>query len=230
MENTFSEHKNPGNNYVAFFDIDRTITKEISGHSLVREAYRKGHMSHPDLARAFYFLLVYKLNLRDPLKIINNMVTWVKGMPEKTLIELCHEVFREILLPSVYSEARSEIDLHKARNAKVVILSSSLAPICHEISENLGMDDVICSYLEVKNGILTGHPVGRPCFGVEKMIRLKEYCEKNNTRTSDAWYYADSISDLPALEIVGNAVCVNPDKKLKKAAYRDGMKILNWYN
>jgi phosphoserine phosphatase len=134
MESTFSEYKNSGNNYVAFFDIDRTITKEISGHSLVRVAFRKGHMSHVDLARAVYFSLVYKLNLRDPLKIINNMVTWVRGMTERTLMELCHEVFHEILLPSVYSEARSEIDFHKARNAKVVILSSSLAQICNDLS------------------------------------------------------------------------------------------------
>jgi HAD superfamily hydrolase (TIGR01490 family) len=230
METTFSEDKNPGNTYVAFFDIDRTITREISGNSLVIAAYRKGLMSSSDLARASYFSIVYKLNLIDPLIIIENMVTWVKGMTERMLSDLCDEVFHKVLLPSVYSEARSEIDFHKGKNGKVVILSSALTPICREIAKNLGMDDIICTDLEIKDGIFTGSSLRRPCFGEEKKIRLNEYCEKNNTNTSDAWYYADSISDLPALGIVGNAICVNPDKKLKKTALKRDWKILNWHN
>jgi len=92
------------------------------------------------------------------------------------------------------------------------------------------MDDIICSDIEVKNGYLTGRPRGRLCFGEEKKSRLREYCEKNNTKTSDAWYYGDSISDLPALSSVGNPLCVNPDKKLKKAAHKRGWKTLRWHN
>ena len=106
------------------------------------------------------------------------MVSWVKGIPEKTIVDLCSEVFREVLFPSVYDEARSEIEFHKGENAKVVILSSALTPICQDMAKNLGLDDFICSELEVKNGYMTGHPVGHLCFGEEKAVRLKEYCEK----------------------------------------------------
>ena len=96
------------------------------------------------------------------------------------------------------------------------------------MANNLNIDDIICSELEVYNGIMTGRPVGHLCFGEEKAVRLKEYCEKNNSFRSEAWYYGDSISDLPALEAVGKAVCINPDKKLKKTAVERDWKILYW--
>jgi phosphoserine phosphatase len=96
------------------------------------------------------------------------------------------------------------------------------------MSEYLGMDDILCSELEAVNGILSGRPVGTFCFGEEKAVRLKQYCEKNNSKLQDAWYYGDSISDLPALSIVGHPVCINPDKKLERIALKNGWKIFYW--
>ena len=81
--------------------------------------------------------LAFRLKLKDPLKIIDDMVSWVKGIPEKTIIDLCTEVVNEVLFPSVYKEAIAEIEFHKAKNAKVVILSSALTPICKEMAKNL---------------------------------------------------------------------------------------------
>ena len=228
MATTFSGDSNYNKGYIAFFDIDRTITKAISGRALARGAFTKGLITRLDIVQAGYLSLAYRLNLRDPLKIIDRMVTWLDGIPEKTIDDLCSEVFREVLYPSVYDEARFEIKTHKEKNAKVVILSSTLTPICRYMAENLGMDDIICSALEVENGYFTGHPIGHLCFGKEKAIRLKSYCEINNTKMSEAWYYGDSTSDLPALSLVGNPVCINPDRKLKKAAQKRGWKILDW--
>jgi putative phosphoserine phosphatase/1-acylglycerol-3-phosphate O-acyltransferase len=228
MATTFSKDSNHIKNYIAFFDLDQTITKSISGKALARGAYRKGLMTRYDLAKAIFLSLVFRLKLKDPLKIIDDMVSWVEGISEKTMVDLCSEVFRKFLLPSVYDEARSEIEFHKGKNAKVVILSSAITPVCQDMAKNLGFDDIICSDLEVKNGYLTGRPRGHICFGEEKAIRLKEYCEKNNSSPSDAWYYGDSISDLPALNSVGNPICVNPDHKLKKTAIKRGWKTFNW--
>ncbi|TAL69621.1 MAG: HAD family hydrolase [Bacteroidetes bacterium] len=228
METTFSGDSSSGKSYIAFFDLDGTITGAISGNEMVREAFTKGIMTRLDFARAIYLSLIYKLNLRDPQKIVDEMVSWVAGMTENNMVDLSSKIVRETLLPSVHRQARDEIQIHKKRNAKVVILSSALIYVCQEISINLNMDDIICSGLEVENGYLTGRPRGSLCFGKEKAIRLKNYCEINNTDMSDAWYYGDSISDLPALSLVGNPVCVNPDRKLKKAAHKRGWKIIDW--
>jgi HAD superfamily hydrolase (TIGR01490 family) len=228
METIFSKDRINHINYIAFFDLDLTITKAISGKALARGAYRKGLLTHSDLLKAIILSLDFRFKLKDPAKIIDKLVSWVKGIPENSMVEMCSEVFHEVLLPSVYKEVMTEIEFHKVKNAKVVMLSSALTAICEEMAKNLNMDDIICSELEVKDGYLTGRPVGHICYGEEKSIRLLAYCEKNNSLPSNAWFYSDSISDLPALNAVGNPVCVNPDKKLKKTAIRRGWKVLTW--
>jgi HAD superfamily hydrolase (TIGR01490 family) len=217
-------------NYIAFFDLDQTIAKSISGRALFRGAYRKGLLTRFDIMRAVFLSTAFRLKLKDPAKIIDKMVRWVEGIPEKALEDLCSEVFMHELLPSVYKEAISEIENHKSKNAKVVILSSSLTTVCQEMAKNLDIDDFICTELEVRNGYLTGQPAGHICYGEEKAVRLKKYCEKYNFSPSDAWYYGDSMADLPALNSVGNPICVNPDKKLKKTARNRGWKIVSWNN
>ena len=216
------------NRYIAFFDLDRTITKAVSGNVLALTAYRKGLMSNSDIMYALWLLFGYKLSLRDPQKIIYKMAGWVKGIPEKTLDDLSVEISHKILLPAVYPEALSEIRMHSDKNVRTVILSSSPYPVCREMSKSLGIDDIVCSDLEVIDGYLTGLSVRPLCFGEEKPNRLKEYCEINNTDPASCWYYGDSIADSPALSIVGHPVCVNPDKKLLKKARENNWKIYYW--
>jgi HAD superfamily hydrolase (TIGR01490 family) len=215
-------------NYIAFFDLDRTIASAISGNELTKGAYKRGLMSLRDLIRAIYLSLTYKLGITDPKKIINEMVGWVKGLPEETIEQLCSEVFREVLQPSFFPQIYNEIEYHKKHNGKLVVLSSSLIPICRYTAMYLNMDDIVCSKLEVVNGLFTGRPERPLCFGEEKAVRLKEYCEINNIKPEDCWYYGDSISDLAVLKTVGIPVCVNPDKKLLKEGRKNSWKIEKW--
>jgi HAD superfamily hydrolase (TIGR01490 family) len=230
METIFSKDRDIPKSYIAFFDLDLTLTSSISGKALARKAFRKGLLTKWNLLKAILLSFEFRFKLRDQVKIINDMVSWVKGIPESSITDICLEVFHETILPSVYKEAISEIGFHKAKNAKVVILSSALTTVCREMAKKLLLDDIICSELEVKNGFLTGRPLGHFCFGEEKAVRLLEYCEKYKCQPSDAWYYGDSISDLPALNSVGNPACINPDKKLKKTAIKRNWIVLNWGN
>ena len=228
METIFSDDQITSASYVAFFDLDRTITRSISGKALARAGFRNGLLTPSDLVNALFLSLAFRFKLKDPSKIIDDMVRWVKGIPENKIADLCTEVVSRELFPSVYREAIAEIEFHRAKKAKVVILSSALAPVCKEMAMKLHMDDFICSELEVKDGALTGRPLGHLCFAEEKAVRLLAYCEKNKFSTSNAWFYSDSITDLPALSSVGNPVCINPDSKLKKTAKRSSWKILTW--
>jgi|WetSurSiteA1Bulk_404760.scaffolds.fasta_scaffold32777_2 HAD superfamily hydrolase (TIGR01490 family) len=224
----FSEYKNQVYSYIAFFDLDMTLTKAISGRALAQRAFKNGLMNGHDIANAIYLSLAYRLGYADPVKIMGKMLGWVKELPEQKLTDLCSEVLHEVLVPSVYSEVNNELEMHKSRNAKTVILSSSLVQICQGMAVHLKMDDIICSKLEVREGFMTGHPEGNLCYGYEKSVRLKEYCERNNNKTENAWYYGDSISDLPALEVVGHPVCINPDRQLRKKATEKEWKIFLW--
>ncbi len=214
--------------YIAFFDLDRTITKAISGRALAQRALRKGLMKGSDIALATFLGIAYRLGLADPVRIMEKMAGWVKGMPEQTLTDLCLEISRDVMLPSIHSEIIDELKMHRGKNAKTVILSSTLEPICKEVADHLSMHDIICSKLEVINGYLTGRPVGRLCYGDEKLKKIQQYCEINKSTPEKSWYYADAFVDLPALSLVGFPVCINPDRKLSREAIRKGWTILTW--
>jgi HAD superfamily hydrolase (TIGR01490 family) len=230
METIFSEGKNLSESYIAFFDLDLTITDSVSGRELAKTAFKKGYLKWRALGKAIILSLLFRMKLMDQLKIIDEMISWVKGISEDSISDLCLEVSRNIILPSVHKDAITEIQFHRSENARVVILSSALAPICSEVAGYLKIDDFICSELEVKDGHLTGRPSGRLCFGEEKARRLKDYCSNNNAEITDSWYYGDSESDIPPLSIVGHPVCVNPDKILRKTARERGWEIRSWAN
>jgi HAD superfamily hydrolase (TIGR01490 family) len=216
------------NSYIAFFDLDRTITSAVSGNELALTAYRKGLMSYSDVLYALWLLTGYKLSLIDPERAIYKMAGRVKGIPEKTLEELSAEISQKILLPAVYPEAVEEIKMHSENNARTVILSSSPVQVCQIMAESLQIDDIVCSKLEAVGGQLTGRSLGSLCFGQEKVTRMRKYCEKNNITPDKCWYYGDAMADFPALSIVGHPVCVNPDRKLRKKAKERGWNICFW--
>jgi HAD superfamily hydrolase (TIGR01490 family) len=227
MESTTSAY-NKKFSYIAFFDLDRTISSAISGRALAKAAVRKGLMKYSDLLNALYLGIAYRIGTADPVGIMEKMTGWVKGIPEEIVTDLCLSVAEEVMIPSIHREVISELEMHRSANARTVILSSTLIPVCRAVADNLKMDDIICSEMEVKNNLLTGHPVGRLCYGDEKVRRLREYCEKNNSTPSQSWYYADALIDFPVLSIVGFPVCVNPDRKLRKKAREKGWKIYSW--
>ena len=228
MGTTFSENKNQNKSYIAFFDLDKTLIRANSGVILLRVAYRKNLISVTDILKALWLSFLFRFNLRDTEKIISSMVRWLSGIPERELNELVSEAFEKHLAELVPARAKSEIMLHKNKNALVVILSSALQPVCKCIADHIGMDDIICTELESVEGKFTGLPSGKLCFGNEKKIRLMEYCEKINRHKEDAWFYSDSIDDLPALNVAGHPVCVNPGRRLKNHAVKKEWKIVIW--
>jgi len=223
MVSTSLRNNNTGIRQVAFFDLDRTLVSVNSGKVLIKTAYAKRFISRTDLIKAFRLLLLYKYGLMDTVRIIDSMAGWLKGISEVELNGLSEEIFETHIRISIRPEMREEIIWHKKNGNEVIILSSAIAAICKPVAENLGMDGVICSGLEVENGIFTGHSSGSFCFGQEKVRRLNEFCESRNINTANTWYYGDSIADLPVLIASGNPVCVSPDKKLLKEA-----RIRNW--
>lgn len=229
MENTSS-----GNNidfsYLVFFDLDRTITASVSGRALALMAYRQRKMSLPVLLSAVSASVMHRLKLRDPARTIGSMASWTKGLEEKVFTGLCNDVTDKVLIPAIYEEARTEIAKHRANRAKIILLSSAVRPVCTRIASHLGIGEVICSDLEVSEDRLTGKPAGQLCYGSVKAEKMKEYCEKNNSTPSESFYYGDSFSDLSALELSGNPVCVNPERSLGRIAQKKGWKILKWTN
>jgi putative phosphoserine phosphatase/1-acylglycerol-3-phosphate O-acyltransferase len=212
--------------YVAFFDLDKTLLSINSGSILVREAYKRGLMSTSDLVNAIYLSFLYKFHLRDTALIVAGMGRWLKGVTVEEVDVLSEHVVKKHLIDAIRPEIYSEINYHRQNRAEIVILSSAIIQICKPLGSYIGADNIICTVMDVADGVFKGSAENKFCLEDEKRMRLLQYCEMRNYSLDEAFYYGDSISDLSALEVVGHPVCVQPDRKLSRIAHENGWRIL----
>ena len=183
-------------------------------------------MSPKQYRHALYLAILYKMNLGDPTKMINRMLSWLKGLPEESIKKLCREVFMDNLVQIIRPEILASMKDHRTMNGANVLLSSATSPICEPVSEYLEMDDVICTQLASENGILTGKTDGKLVYGSEKKKRLIDYCGSQGYKPAESYYYGDSYTDQYVMGSVGHPVAISPDRRLLKIANKHNWPIL----
>jgi len=216
----------PDFKHIAFYDLDHTILDGNSATHLVQEAHKRGVMSEKQYRHAVWLSVLYKLNIGDPTRMINRMLSWLKGLKEESIMQLSREIFEEHIKETIRPPVVETIREHRKKGRAVVLLSSASTPICQPVSRHLGLDDIICTRLESENGILTGRTSGKLVYAAEKKVRMLDYCRKKECDPMDAWYYGDSYTDKFVMEAVGNPVAVSPDMRLLKIARRKHWPIL----
>lgn len=212
--------------YVVFLDLDKTLLTINSSVPLILAAYKKGLLKTSGLLKAVLLSVIYKLRLGNTVDITKSMASWLNGIPESTVIELSEQLVRENLIPKIRPSVIDEIEGHKAKGAQLVILSASLAYTCEPIARHLHIDDVICSTMEVVDGVFTGKPMGNICIEQEKEIRMRTYCSNASFSLDDAYCYGDSYSDRYIMKICGNPVCVSPDSRLHRLAGAGNWRVI----
>jgi phosphoserine phosphatase len=90
------------------------------------------------------------------------------------------------------------------------------------------MDGGIGTRYVVEDGAYTGALDGPFVYGKGKVIAIEEIAGQTDLDLESSWAYSDSASDLPMLELVGNAVAVNPDAPLLEVARREGWQVMRF--
>jgi putative phosphoserine phosphatase/1-acylglycerol-3-phosphate O-acyltransferase len=212
--------------YTAFYDLDHTILDGNSATYLVMEARKRGVMSDRQYRHAVWLSILYKLNVGEPARMIDRMLSWLKGLKEADIFELAHEIFHSSIIQTIRPAILETIKEHRANNGSIVLLSSATTPICLPVTRYMKMDDMICTQLDSEKGLLTGHTRGKLVYGQEKKARLLAFCRETESDPLKAWYYGDSYTDRFVMEAVGHPVAVSPDRRLLKIAKRRRWPIL----
>jgi fatty acyl-CoA reductase len=139
---------------------------------------------------------------------------------------LGQESFAGFTLDRIFPDALQQLRDHKAAGHRVVLLSGALDFLLEPMKDLA--DDVLCSTLAQENGTYTGELTGAPVAGEARARMLASFARRRGLDLSRSYAYADSISDLPMLEAVGNPVAVNPDRRLGTAAKHRGWRVAHW--
>ena len=204
----------------AFFDVDKTIIAENSGALYLRALYERGEIDWQALLLNLGSYLKYKLNLLNVERWTESTMQHFKGRSESEMAAEALDWFAEYVQPVIYPEARELVADHLARDHVVALVSASNRLVVQPLADYLGVEHIMCTHLQVHDGLYTGRVLQPLCFGEGKIYWLQQLLERENLDLAKSYFYTDSISDQPLLDVVGHPVVVNPDPLLYREARR----------
>ncbi len=210
----------------AFFDIDGTLLAVHSAPHYARYMRRHGRARRRDLLRTAYYLLQYRLNLLDMERALERASELIVGQEEAEIAVFSkrwyEEVMREHLVPAVCGLLAQ----HQERGDIVAFLSTTTNYLADPIAEDLGVRHALVTRLEVKDGRFTGRADGPVCYGRGKVFWAKRFAAEHDVDLAQSYFYTDSVTDVPVLELVGHPRIVQPDRLLRREARRRGWPIV----
>ena len=204
----------------AFFDVDKTIISQNSGTLFLKYLYEQGRATKMDIVKGLASYMQYKVNLLDIEAFSKQTVKQLKGQSEAEMIAFSSEWYDEVVRHYIYPEARALIGRHLEEGHMVALVTGATRYVAEPLAKDLGITHVICTQLEVRRGLFTGRVEEPICFGEGKILKLREFVDGHRIDLARSYFYTDSISDLPLLEVVGHPQVVNPDPLLYRRAAR----------
>lgn len=218
---------------LAIFDFDGTLIK-VNSLSFLLKTWKK--LGYPKSRQLFMYIRIGGLYIRYKLGLNGNMTTEQlkkRGFQKFTRIfkGMTQEQIKEFFVKSsefLFNELNENV-VKEARKAKedgyyTVLLSGFYQELLQLIAEHIGMDTALGTNLHYKDGVIEDKKSLIIRTGVDKVIRIKE--EFPDADLENSLSFADSISDLGLMEMVGTPVAVSPDEDLRAVAVERGWKII----
>jgi HAD superfamily hydrolase (TIGR01490 family) len=214
--------------HAAFFDLDRTLIAGSSAFVFGRAAYSAGHIRPRDFAGDVIEALKFRFfgsSDESSTSVRDRILAAAGGVKQSDLIAL-NEVVLPELLGLIRPEARALLEQHTKAGRETWIVSASPIEIVEPLAIALGMTGGIGTRGEVDNGVYTGKLNGPFCYGEGKAEAITSLAAERSIDLASSWSYSDSMSDLPMMELVGNAVAVNPDSQLATLSRQRGWPVV----
>lgn len=212
----------------AFFDLDRTLIRGSANFPLALAAFRAGFVPKRQLAKDVVNAVIFVVGGASDERsaaLRERILDAVKGVPVKDVIGLGDE-FIPHLAETVIPEAQAELDLMKAEGRDRIIVSASPIEIVQQLADRLGLEGAVGTRSAIKDGMYTGKLAGPFCYGEGKVEAIELLAKERGYNLAASFAYSDSISDLPFMQAVGNAVAINADLRLTEFAMDRGWRIV----
>lgn len=207
------------------FDVDFTIVRSSTVRAFLFKGLGTGLVG---FSLGFYapVLFIQFLLFGSRGAHVERAYPFLRGVAREDLETMANAVFADRILPAIDRTVVERIESIRRGGGRIMIASSSFGIILEPLARYLGIEEVVASELEFKDGLTTGRVRGEPAFGKGKKNRILGYLEEHGLDPLDCAFYSDSSHDLPLLRAVGEAVAVNPGRKLHRIAQSEGWEIL----
>ena len=200
--------------------MDKTLISENSGTLYAKYRYERGEMTGWEMVKGLGAYLRYKAGLLDIDRWTKEMMSDFQGQSEVGLAREANKWFKEMVVQTLYPEAVELVEEHKSAGHVVAIVSGATRFVVKPLAEHLGIRHFLYTRLEVEQGRFTGRVIEPICFEEGKIYWLQQLIEDQGVDLAKSYFYTDSITDLPLLDLVGHPVITNPDPFLYRTAVR----------
>ena len=208
---------------LAIFDLDNTLLGGDSDY-----LWGRWLVQHQLVDGAFYerenqrFYMEYKAGTLD---IVEFLRFSLKPLAENDLDKLqalrqqfMEEVIRPIMLPA----AHRLVEEHRRQGHTLLIITATN----RFVTEPIGINNLIATDPEFREGRYTGEVSGIPSFRDGKVQRLNNWLKENGYNLASSWFYSDSLNDLPLLEMGTHPFAVDADETLTYHAETKGWPVI----
>jgi HAD superfamily hydrolase (TIGR01490 family) len=214
---------------LALFDLDNTLLAGDSDFEWAQFLIDRGVLDRKTYeARNQAFYDQYKAGTLDIYEFLDFQLKPLSQYP-RTVLDAWHgEYMQQRILPMIRDSARALVDKH--HDEVRVIITATNSFVTAPIARAFGIEHLIATEPELRNGVFTGAVSGTPCFREGKVERLEAWlAERGETMKSllKSSFYSDSHNDLPLLERVGHPVAVDPDATLRAHAGAHGWPVIS---
>ena len=216
---------------LTLFDLDNTLLNGDSDFEWSQFLIRIGVLDRELFeARNQAFYDHYKAGTLDIHEFLDFQLKPLSRHARKTLDEWHRQFMREQVVGMITQPARDLVERHRAAGDVCVIITATNSFVTAPIAREFGVENLIATEPEHKDGEFTGNVADVPCFREGKITRLENWLAErgwNLDSFADSTFYSDSLNDLPLLARVKNPVAVNPDATLRAHAEQHGWRIIN---
>ena len=216
---------------LTLFDLDNTLLNGDSDFEWSQFLIRIGVLDRELFeARNLAFYEHYKAGTLDIHEFLDFQLKPLSRHARKTLDEWLQRFMSEQALGMITRPARDLVDRHRAAGDVCVIITATNSFVTTPIAREFGVEHLIATEPEHKDGEFTGNVADVPCFREGKIIRLDNWLAARGWTLdsfADSTFYSDSLNDLPLLCRVKNPVAVNPDATLRAHAEQHGWQVMS---
>ncbi len=211
---------------LALFDLDNTILAGDSDYNwsrfLIQEGYLDGAI-HAEKNEKFY--ADYKAGTLDIYAFVEFQFKPLARNPRSILNQLLKKYVEEVIKPMITEKAYALVRKHREEGDLLMVITATNSFITKPIAALFGIENLIGTDPEEKEGEFTGKVSGLPSFKEGKVTRLEAWLKNKNLSLADfkkSYFYSDSHNDLPLMQKVTHPVAVDSDDILTEYANAKG--------
>lgn len=213
----------------AFFDVDNTLVQGSSAVHFGRGLAARDYFTYRDVLGFVYaqakFQLLGRENSDDVAAGRRKALTFIEGRSVAELVALGEEIYDEIIADKIWAGTRELTQLHLDAGQQVWLITATPYELAATIARRLGLTGALGTVAESVDGVFTGRLVGEILHGTGKAHAVRSLAIREGLNLKRCTAYSDSYNDVPMLSLVGTAVAINPDARLRSLARERGWEI-----